>query len=747
MAQALRAKQDKIDKLQAELALARTNSHLLDGTGSNTIAVENGRHTITLPQSNISHSDMMSDVNRILESRAVVSIKHGDEIITISRGMSHDARGERISNLFSKIDNATNKLGQLRNGEEVIMANAGKVTMDSTSGLVVLKLDDATTDGTIRALQKLIADGITGVEVRSANGNFYTRVSDTHNLDAIRNRVSSLFESIGGQNRSTDNLAQRVASDGKVTLPAGDVIENSSGRLQLNVRQGATETEIRNAADEMMRIDLNRGIDIVDGTTVVSMTGNMGHEALRSRLAKVIGRTPVESRASRGWVDNEIRDNGFAMDNGFRINSSDGVDSYVLEIPRGASSHQVIAQAKTLIGSGGRVVRMRRSDGEVFRVREVGHIKERVEDLMGRPLGADSPAHRPRVPPATPATPADTVIPSVGKLKASAEGGAHYHGRSYKTLELDSNASGDDIYEYVSAYLEANQRGAIELTKDGAGFMVNEGTDVASRLKDMGYKVDSIDTLYNAPAIGKRLNLRDTDIRDVKTQVIERLTADLGKSLGWKARIASSGRSIVIMDKNGVQKANFYPRGARGHFGADTTGLTQGSGEGKRVYQALWDAIEGTGMVYKANSGLLEVNQVKMTINMLDYLAKRGGRTAPHVRMGNYQVGGRVTEGRSSFRQLSTVNAKSLMGRFITQMQGSIERITGSRLTADTTDTALNAMINKTGRANRVRLGSRSLKMMRRFMQSGDIKAFSLALSALVGMKEFNDMLESGEGL
>ena len=87
------------------------------------------------------------------------------------------------------------------------------------------------------------------------------------------------------------------------------------------------------------------------------------------------------------------------------------------------------------------------------------------------------------------------------------------------------------------------------------------------------------------------------------------------------------------------------------------------------------------------------------------------------------------------------------MGRFITQMQSSIERITGSRLTADTTDTALNAMINKTGRANRVRLGSRSLKMMRRFMQSGDIKAFSLALSALVGMKEFNDMLESGEGL
>lgn len=99
------------------------------------------------------------------------------------------------------------------------------------------------------------------------------------------------------------------------------------------------------------------------------------------------------------------------------------------------------------------------------------------------------------------------------------------------------------------------------------------------------------------------------------------------KFSGYTAKL-SSDKTFLSITKDTPQGIVSIPamRKQDGSWGIDTSSLTSGSGEGKKVYFAFWDWLSENNFRYSENS-LTDINYVKLPINQIDYIKQHPNTT------------------------------------------------------------------------------------------------------------------------
>ena len=569
-------------------------------------------------------------------------------------------------------------VNRLRNGNATNMPSAGQVTINRDTGAIALVLNDATPDGVKRAVDRILKD-FNAIEVRSADGRFFTRLHNGHTVEGRRNRIKSLWQhiqdNVSSEPRRTRPIVHNIPSAGKLTIQ-GD-------RVSLNTISSSSATAIREAAQ--------KGIDAGNGTVILTDSSGTITETITDMrgVDNFLSRTAARRQQPAASVPNQARA------------TNQPLDSRTTTIPRRVGT--VPTDATNYISPN--VIQ-----GNNQSLANVGTVSF-----------SSSPTKR---------------------YSAGAVSG----GNALRKVVLQVKERGVDkakVYELVDAFVNGgvdyNGGKAIEVKMGAKGFTFTPGSSIAHRMKSMGLEPPSgVDITPRIAPVRNRTHM-DIDLPVARQETTDRVNEIVRKKLGFEAHVTDGG-SISIKDINGEPKGHFSLRD--GVFSGTTTSLTKGSGEGKIIYQALWDAIEGTGFSYQASSGLSLVNKWRMSANMLDYAAKKA-IDLPHIKINSVQIGARNMNSGSA---LTRENAILLMEGY---KENIVNLVRDGRYGIDfmstTTDAELKKAAKRLGKGDLSRTGYNTLKMVRRFIQSGTIKSYSLSLAALLAMPEFISILEEGD--
>lgn len=168
-----------------------------------------------------------------------------------------------------------------------------------------------------------------------------------------------------------------------------------------------------------------------------------------------------------------------------------------------------------------------------------------------------------------------------------------------------------------------------------------------------------------------------------------------------------------------------------------TSGLPNGGGKATKVYHNIWDTVEEMGKVYIPSGTLTNANPYRLSANMLSYIAKRG-TDANHIIIGAAQRGSAGLAG----KPLTVGNAKTL-GR---QLLATINRNvlpTGTNISSRTSDEVLQKISETTGPARLVRMGYKSLDLLRRLARTNNLTTSAAIMAVLLEQEDISSLLDN----
>jgi len=145
-----------------------------------------------------------------------------------------------------------------------------------------------------------------------------------------------------------------------------------------------------------------------------------------------------------------------------------------------------------------------------------------------------------------------------------------------------------------------------------------------------------------------------------------------------------------------------------------------GKGLAGKLYDTVWDAAEDIKKPYVPMDDLSFENQKRLTANMLNYIAKRKGKGNKFITIGKSQWGSKGLVG----KPLTENNAKQLANNFIDEIEMNYldESIKGM------SDDAIAKVGKELGAEEHVRIGTKTLLMLRKYAKEGNFAAIVAAI-------------------
>ena len=234
-----------------------------------------------------------------------------------------------------------------------------------------------------------------------------------------------------------------------------------------------------------------------------------------------------------------------------------------------------------------------------------------------------------------------------------------------------------------------------------------------------------------------------------------RILDDAPEFISWEKQVTKPGKGKAIEDVDmtkyfdnyeikGDELLTYAPDGKSGlsidyyptskEFRINSEDFEQGSGLGKEQYMKAWDLAEELGATYKP-SGLSEVNQIRTTANMLQYLKQRG-KDAKHINISFEQLGG-AKLGNSP---LTLENGEELGRTFLKKINDLL--LPNHNIGADTTDEFITMAGGDLGKRENVHLGSKTLGMLRDLARNGVLGAGAISLGTLMEQPDLQEALK-----
>jgi len=140
-----------------------------------------------------------------------------------------------------------------------------------------------------------------------------------------------------------------------------------------------------------------------------------------------------------------------------------------------------------------------------------------------------------------------------------------------------------------------------------------------------------------------------------------------------------------------------------------------GDGLGGEFYAKVWDAAESLKKSYVPDSELSFANQKRTTANMLKYVSDRKGKGNKYITISPSQWGGKGLGG----KPLTDSNAKKLADNFIDE----IEMNYMDKPMSEISDIEAGQLAKERGSEEHVRIGSKTIELLRKYSKEGNFIA------------------------
>ena len=230
------------------------------------------------------------------------------------------------------------------------------------------------------------------------------------------------------------------------------------------------------------------------------------------------------------------------------------------------------------------------------------------------------------------------------------------------------------------------------------------------------------------------------------SDIIPNMENDVVESLrksGLDVRTKKSGdrfaiRSIKDANGNELFRYNGYRDGVyfymqNGEIHGYTLGLSEGSGAGSKVYNALWNAAGKNGIKYRPSSQLTSSNQFRMTANYLKYASKHNDSAEQLLLASNMKGVPSELHGKPLTKENAYKVVKSY-GKFINDI---LLAPYNTRITGETTDKELKEISRMYGGQEDRKFGTKTLKLIRNYMRGGTLAVTGAIMTALMAQKDF----------
>ncbi len=294
----------------------------------------------------------------------------------------------------------------------------------------------------------------------------------------------------------------------------------------------------------------------------------------------------------------------------------------------------------------------------------------------------------------------------------------------------------------------AEQETALATALEAKGARITELENKVTMLKEANQVDTHVAKIENELAITEppvTLSPRAERAARMETAAgkMEPLREVLGSQSGMDVTGSSDG--VIRISYNNSPRSSFTIRD--GVVRANTSGLVRGSGAGAKIYSAVWDGVEAVGLKAQPTSGMFPVNRFRMTVNMLQYVAKR--RTdARHVLL--YSAGSKPQVSvPSKFHGLPLTmdRAKVIADNFKRHINRYVLP-TGVNIKRTTTDEQLQTIVDshQASRAGHNKpFGFKTAKLLRDYMRTGNLRMQAAILGVLGVQSDFVSLLEGAD--